>query len=146
MILAELNPDIILPRERLPVYLANLAAYEGDLTSWKKYPAKQGEQVQQIAKTFNVSVEALRRANDMNRSTRVLAADTILIIPGPTANVTVATAEVSTRASSKTYRVRKGDTLAGIARKHGTRVSVLRELNGLKGSKLRVGQQLKLPG
>lgn len=146
VILAELNPDIILPRERLPVYLANLAAYEGDLTSWKKYPAKQGEQVQQIAKTFNVSVEALRRANDMNRSTRVLAADTILIIPGPTANVTVATAEVSTRASSKTYRVRKGDTLAGIARKHGTRVSVLRELNGLKGSKLRVGQQLKLPG
>lgn len=146
VILADLNPEIILPREQLPVYLANLASYQGDLTSWKKYAASKGEKVHDIAKTFNVSVESLRRANDMSRSTRVLAADTVLIIPGPTADVTVATAEVSKRVSTKTYRVRSGDTLSGIARKHGTRVSVLRELNGMKGSKLRVGQRLKVPG
>lgn len=146
VILATLEPEIILPREKLPVYLANLATYEGDLTSWKKYPARQGENIADIAKNFNVSVESLRRANDLSRSTRTLSADTVLIIPGPTANVTVATAEVSTRVSTKTYRVRSGDTLSGIARKFSTRVSTLRELNGMKGSKLRVGQRLKVPG
>lgn len=146
VIIADLNPEIILPREKLPVYLANLAAYEGDLTSWKKYAASKGEKIQDIAKTFNVPIEALRRANDMSRSTRVVSADTVLIIPGPTAEVTVATAEVSRRVSTKTYRVRSGDTLSGIARKYKTRVSVLRELNGIKGSKLRVGQRLKVPG
>jgi membrane-bound lytic murein transglycosylase D len=146
VIMANLKPEIILPREKLPIYLANLATYEGDLTSWKKYPAQRGEKIQDIAKTFNVSAEALRRANDLARSTQTLSADTVLIIPGPTANVSVATAEVVKRGSTKTYRVRSGDTLSGIARKHGTRVSVLRELNGLKGSKLRVGQRLKVPG
>lgn len=146
VIIADLNPEIILPREKLPAYLANLASYQGDLTSWKKYPAKQGEKVQDIAKNFNVSVESLRRANDLNRSTRALPTDTVLIIPGATADVTVATAEVSKRLSTKTYRVRSGDTLSGIARKFRTRVSTLRELNGMKGSKLRVGQRLKVPG
>ena len=145
VILADLNPEIILPRENLPLYLANLAAYEGDLTSWKKYPAKKGERVDDIAKTFNVSLTSLRRANDLSRSARTLPEDTILIIPGPTTDVTVATAEFSNRQSSQVYRVRSGDTLSGIARKFGTRVSTLRELNGIKGSKLRIGQRLRVP-
>ena len=146
VILADLNPEIILPREQLPVYLANLAAYEGDLTSWKKYPAKKGERVDEIARTFNVSVTAVRRANDLNRNARTLSEDMVLIIPGPTGDVTVATAQFAQQLSTQTYRVRSGDTLSGIARKFGTRVSTLRELNGIKGSKLRIGQRLQVPG
>lgn len=146
VILANLEPDIILPREKLPVYLANLAAYEGDLTSWRKYDATKGQRLTDIAKQFNVPLESLRRANDMARSTQVLAADTVLIIPGPTANATVATAEIANRQSNRTYQVRRGDTLSGIARKFNTRVSTIRELNGIKGSTLRVGQRLRVPG
>jgi membrane-bound lytic murein transglycosylase D len=146
VILAELNPAIILPRDKLPVYLANLAAYEGDLTSWQKYPAKKGERIDTIAQTFNVSVSALRRANNLKRSARTLPEEMVLIIPGPTNEVTVATAGFSKQLSTKTYRVRSGDTLSGIARKFGTRVSTLRELNGMKGSKLRIGQRLQVPG
>lgn len=146
VILAQFNPEIVLPREQLPVYLANLAAYQGDLTSWKKYPAKKGERIDQIAQTFDVSSSALRRANDLKRSTRTLSDDQVLIIPGPTTDVTVATAGFSKQLSTKTYRVRSGDTLSGIARKFGTRVSTLREINGMKGSKLRIGQRLQVPG
>ena len=146
VILANLEPDIILPREKLPIYLANLAAYEGDLTSWRKYDATKGQRVADIAKEFNVPIESLRRANDLARSTQVLPADTVLIIPGPTANATVATAEISKRQNTRTYQVRRGDTLSGIARRFNTRVSTLRELNGIKGSTLRVGQRLRVPG
>ena len=146
VILANLEPDIILPREKLPIYLANLAAYEGDLTSWRKYDATKGQRLADIAKQFNVPLESLRRANDLARSTQVLAADTVLIIPGPTANATVATAEISKRQNTRTYQVRRGDTLSGIARRFNTRVSTLRELNGIKGSTLRVGQRLRVPG
>lgn len=146
VILANLEPDIILPREKLPIYLANLAAYEGDLTSWRKYDATKGQRLADIAKEFNVSIESLRRANDLARSTQALPADTVLIIPGPTANATVATAEISKRQNTRTYQVRRGDTLSGIARRFNTRVSTLRELNGIKGSTLRVGQRLRVPG
>ncbi len=44
-----------------------------------------------------------------------------------------------------TVTVRPGDTLGGIAARHGTSVTRLKSLNGLSGSAIRVGQRLKLP-
>jgi membrane-bound lytic murein transglycosylase D len=43
------------------------------------------------------------------------------------------------------HRVRKGETLSGIATRHGIRVSVLKSSNQLKGSLIRVGQVLQVP-
>jgi membrane-bound lytic murein transglycosylase D len=46
----------------------------------------------------------------------------------------------------KTHRVKSGDTLSHIARRYGTTVVKLAQANGLKpGSRIRVGQTLKLP-
>ena len=67
----------------------------------------------------------------------------------PQARVTVeSNGEVSApekKASGTTYIVRAGDNLWNIARKHGTTPDRIQELNGLKGSRLRVKQVLKLP-
>ncbi len=145
VIMADLKPEIILPLDKAPLYLANLAAYEGDLTSWKKYPARQGESLNEIANKFNVSAVAIRRANNMNRGLIRVPSAQIVIIPGPTADVNLATAEVTRSSATKSYRVRRGDTLSGIASRHKTSVRNLRQLNNLKGSTLRVGQNLKVP-
>ena len=49
--------------------------------------------------------------------------------------------------SGKTYTVVKGDTLSEIAKKYGTTVDTLAQLNGIKDPNLIVvGQVLKLPG
>ena len=45
-----------------------------------------------------------------------------------------------------TYRVRSGDTLSVIAKRYGTSVTTLKRLNGLRSSKIRIGQKLKVPG
>lgn len=145
VILATLNPEIILPREKAALYLANLAEYKGDLTSWKKYTPEQTERIDAIAKQFKVSPEALRRANDINRSTASVAAGTTLMIPSASATITIATAEVSRRSNTQSYRVRSGDTLSSIARRYRTDAATLRNLNNLKGSTLRVGQRLLVP-
>jgi LysM repeat protein len=50
------------------------------------------------------------------------------------------------KAAPTTYKVRSGDTLYGIAAKLGTSVEDLKSANHLKGSALRVGQVLKIPG
>jgi len=48
--------------------------------------------------------------------------------------------------SARTYKVRSGDTLGGIAREFDTTVAVLQELNGIDNPRLlRVGQVLDLP-
>ncbi|MGX9921797.1 LysM peptidoglycan-binding domain-containing protein [Streptomyces sp. NPDC002248] len=50
-------------------------------------------------------------------------------------------------AKPSTYRVRAGDTLSGIASKHGTTVAKLAALNGIANPNvIRVGQVLKLTG
>ncbi len=41
--------------------------------------------------------------------------------------------------------VRRGDTLSGLARRHDTSISALREANDLNGDHLNVGQRLQLP-
>jgi membrane-bound lytic murein transglycosylase D len=46
----------------------------------------------------------------------------------------------------KTHRVKRGDTLSGIARRYGTTVAKLAQANALKPtSRIRIGQVLKLP-
>ena len=42
------------------------------------------------------------------------------------------------------YRVRKGDTLFSIARRHGVSVENLRAWNRLKGSALSIGDRLQI--
>jgi len=48
-------------------------------------------------------------------------------------------------ASSRTYKVKAGDTLVGIAAKYGTTVRAITELNGLTDTTLHIGQSLKIP-
>ena len=42
------------------------------------------------------------------------------------------------------YRIRRGDTLGGIARKFGVSVRQLRNWNGLRGNNIRAGRRLKI--
>src|SRR5690606_5771186 len=44
------------------------------------------------------------------------------------------------------YVVAKGDTLSGIARRHGVSVADLQSANGIQGSNIRIGQRLVIPG
>ena len=48
--------------------------------------------------------------------------------------------------SRQTYVVRKGDSLFKIARENQTTPKALRAANGLKGSKIKAGQTLVIPG
>jgi membrane-bound lytic murein transglycosylase D len=46
--------------------------------------------------------------------------------------------------SSSYHKVRRGETLTAIAAKHGTTVSKIKKLNGLKSDRIREGQRLKV--
>ncbi len=46
---------------------------------------------------------------------------------------------------SRTYTVRKGETLLGIANRHNTTLTKLQTLNNLRGNTIRAGQRLKIP-
>jgi hypothetical protein len=72
--------------------------------------------------------------------------------PGPTPTLTSTPTFASSSPSAigspsirTTYKVKKGDTLAGIASQFGTTAAKIKTLNGLKSSTLKIGQVLKIP-
>ncbi|MDP4589775.1 MAG: LysM peptidoglycan-binding domain-containing protein, partial [Burkholderiaceae bacterium] len=147
VILADMQQEIILPRDKLEVYNKNYSTFEGELTSWKTYSAKKGQTISSIAKEFNVSQSNLRRANGLSNNVRRLPYDQAMIIPAPGSVLKSVATSSSTakKPSSGKYRVRKGDTLSGIARKYNVGVKTLMASNNLKSSRLKIGQTIRIP-
>lgn len=52
----------------------------------------------------------------------------------------------SSKASTRTYVVKRGDTLSEIATRNGTTVTAIKNLNGLSSNTIQVGQKLKVSG
>ena len=51
-----------------------------------------------------------------------------------------------TKVTTQKYKVRSGDNLSTIARRHGMKVAALQRLNGLQDSRLKIGQILLVAG
>jgi LysM repeat protein len=106
--------------------------YEGIIQE-DEYIVQKGDNLWSIAKRFNVSVTAIKEAN--NLTTDLLSIGQRLIIPGL----------VPPSLEEVTYIVQKGDTLYSIARRYETTTSAIMNLNNLTSSLLSVGQRLKIP-
>ena len=50
----------------------------------------------------------------------------------------------SSRKTAQYHRIRRGDTLGGIAARYGVSVAQLRRLNGIKGSNIRAGKTIRI--
>lgn len=118
------------------------------------YRVRRGDTLGKIAYRHNTTIAVLLRLNKMKLSDRLLAGR-LLKIPGvSTAQERGEKQKMAERkmppaaASGKTvYRVKRGDTLSGIAARHGTTTRVLMELNRIKRPDLLyVDRKLILPG
>lgn len=102
-----------------------------------KYKIKSGDTLSSIAKKNHTTISKVRKANAMKKG-QVLKVGKVISVPGKASK---------THASTTKYKVKKGDTLSGIARKHHTSVSKLRQLNSMKKSQvLKLGKVLKVKG
>lgn len=108
------------------------------------YQVLSGDTLAAIAEKTGVTIAALKTANRLKSNS--IKPRQILVIPSTTvANTASAKSEApSAPPSEQSYRVRKGDTLARIAKKTGVSIAELRELNQLQGSALKIGQKLAL--
>ena len=109
----------------------------------KRYVVKSGDTLSGIADNFDVSVKELKKASAL-KNDRINKGD-VLLIPVPHDYVASSPAKPVTADSAK-YTVLTGDTLGGIASKHGVTVSQLKSANGLSNNELWVGMKLDIPG
>lgn len=103
------------------------------------YRVQRGDTLSTIARRANTTVSALRSLNHL-KSTRIKAGQ-VLKLRSTKASVSKSRGALT---STKSYKVRRGDTLSSIARRFGTSISALKRLNGLRSSKIKIGQTLKV--
>ncbi len=95
------------------------------------YVVKKGDTLWSIAKKYGISVDELKRLNNLT-SNMLNIGDTLIISGEPMTNNNV-------------YVVKKGDTLYGIASRFGVSVNELKNYNNLTSDMLNVGMTLYIP-
>jgi len=109
------------------------------LTNENIYTVKSGDSLYSIARNFNITVDELKKLN--NLTTNNLSLGQKLLIP--TTNTTPTIPEEPT--ASNTYTVKSGDSLYAIARNFNTTVDEIKKLNNLTSNNLSIGQKLLIP-
>ena len=103
------------------------------------YRVKDGDVLERIARRHGVKLSALLSANGLKATSVIMAGDTLTIPSGGSSGS-------SSKGSSGTYRVKDGDVLERIARRHGVKLSALLSANGLKAtSVIMAGDTLTIP-
>jgi len=169
--LQDLNPELRrtttpMATHQLKVPVGTAASIEAGLTkaeplfrTFRFHTVKKGETLATVARKYGVSSAALREANGLPDKAKISVRQTLAIPASSTAGLPGATpARTSTSTSAarpsaaspatgapRVYRVRPGDTLFSIARQFSTTVAQLKQLNGLAGDSIKVGEQLKVP-
>jgi cell wall-associated NlpC family hydrolase len=105
----------------------------------KTHVVRKSESLHSIARKYHVSVEELKSVNNLS-GTHVLKGAKVIIPSHP--ETQVKKQKIAEKANK--YKVVRGDTLPGIAKKAGIKMADIRRLNGLKGNKIKAGQMLAL--
>lgn len=95
------------------------------------YVVQSGDSLYSIAKKFGTTADKIKQLNNLNNN--ILSVGQEIVIPS------VALSEVTI------YKVQSGDNLYDLAKKFGTSVSELKDLNNLKSDSLSINQELKVP-
>lgn len=133
--------SLLVPAGRADAFQRNLES--GDWDSWQPYAAQRGERPETIARILGVPPERLAAHNQFQlRRGKFVRPQTILVpVKGR-----AATAPAAPPGGATEYVTQAGDTLFGIARRHGLDLARLREANpGLDPSRLHPGVRLTLP-
>lgn len=102
--------------------------------NYQTYTIKSGDNLYQIAKTFNTTVDEIKALNNLTSNT--LTIGTILKIPQ---------SKEETSADYLTYTVVSGDTLYSIAKRYNTTANTIKNYNNLTSNLLSLGQILRIP-
>jgi LysM repeat protein len=117
------------------------------------YTVQKGETLYQIAKSQSTSVEALTKANPTINPQRLHPGDVLRLPSSPTPAPTPSTpaktspspvAQTKTTPPTDWVRIKKGDSLAKIARENNLTIADLQRWNRLSGDSLRSGDLLRL--
>jgi murein DD-endopeptidase MepM/ murein hydrolase activator NlpD len=100
---------------------------DNDIT---EYEVVSGDNLSSIAKQFNISVDTILWANDLNSKSSIKVGQKLVILP----------------VSGISYKVKKGDTISALAEKFNVTKRDIVDFNQTDGDKLIIGEKIIIPG
>lgn len=128
--LAAVSPPLMVT----PQILGALAS--GETYEWKEvqvveYAVEPGDNLWSIAEKFNISLETILWANNLNKNSLIQIGQKLVILP----------------VSGIVHQVQKGDTVSGIAQTYKTKIDEIVAFNDLSGEgDIFIGDILVIPG
>jgi peptidoglycan endopeptidase LytE len=107
----------------------------------ERYTVQSGDTLHDIAKTFGISVEMLKAANQLESN--LIKPNQILVILPPMGREK-AHAVHKPGKEADPYIVKSGDTLSGLSVRTGVSVEEIKKWNHLQSNRLQIGQKLFL--
>lgn len=131
------NPNMIYANETLLIPTKNNSISTGsDDKNNTIYIVQRGDTLYSIAKRFNTTVQNIVNNNGISNPN--------LIYPGQSLIIAKSTANIQTKYMS--YRIKRGDTLWGIANKYNTTVNELAYINGIRNvNRIYINQVIRIP-
>ncbi len=159
--LRELNPELryrILPQDKYPlrvppgkseILLANLdkipVSYPPQ-SAYVYHRIRPGESLSTIARRYRSSVRKIMRANNLHRSSYIVAGKKLKIPRRGTMPYRPKIDRNKELTLPSAHVVKSGDSLWNIAKRYGTTTKKIQSLNNLQTTQLHIGQVLKIPG
>lgn len=104
------------------------------------HTVRKGETLSTIASRYGVKASDLQRWNGISNANHVVVGQRLKVHGAASGSASSS----SSAASWTSYTVRSGDTLSTIASRHGVTVAQLQSWNSISGSRILVGQKLKI--
>ncbi len=144
VILQDNNDFILLPIDKIETFRTNLENYGKPLVSWQSYKPKKGERLDKLAPRFGLSLASLKSVNGLSKHGNISTGQTLLVpLNGEesTSEFEAFNMHLVPTYNPTRIRVRRGDTLGGLARRYHVSIAKLKQWNGpLK--MIRIGQTL----
>jgi peptidoglycan lytic transglycosylase D len=144
---------IVLPIDKVDEFHANLERNGDPLVTWQTYTLKKGETLNNVANKFGTTGTRLRDVNGFDRRNHIRPGQ-MLLVPFASEDGAINLNETYTSTdfqvspvaydAARIYRVRNGDTLPSIARKHHLTVARIKAANAPNSNQLHAGQHLVL--
>lgn len=125
----DLESETIIPGMTLNVSITSKEKEVDEEEEDFEYVVKKGDNLWDIARRFNVGLNLLRQLNNLEGEH---------IYPGQRLQVRPSSLDEAV------HIVRPGDTLSAIALKYNIELSQLKEINGIEGSKIQIGDKLRV--
>ena len=113
------------------------------------YSVRRGDNLSSIARKNGTTASLIKSWNSLNSDRlsigkRLIVGKKVISVQQTTNQVTLAQvrSEGNNRTVNTYYRVKKGDTLGDIAQRNSVNLTQLRSWNGLKSSRINIGDQL----